>query len=244
MIDIHCHILAGIDDGATDIQESLEMAKVAAADGITKIVATPHLKHTIIPATEIQNRVTQLNSQLKELRVPVEILPGADISAHLDPSLLKEFTLNGSQYLLIEFPHTHIPRTAKNILFKLVISGFLPIITHPERNSSIIRNPDLLLQLLDDNIFIQITANSLTGKFGRKAKKCAIYLLEKGVVSFMASDAHSSNYRRPMLSKGLQIAEEIIGKAEAATLVFANPEAVIAGRPLQDLTTTPKRGGL
>lgn len=235
MIDIHCHILAGIDDGPKDIQESIEMAKIAADDGVSTIVATPHLKHFFFPATEIQNRVKQLNNLLKKKNIPVEILPGADVSARLDSSLLKGFTINGSQYLLIEFPETHLPRTAKEILFNLVISGFLPIITHPERNPSIIRNPDLLLQLLNDDIYVQITANSLTGQFGSKVKKCAIYLLKKGSVNFIASDAHSSKHRRPILSKGLRIAEKIIGKDQTAKLVSANPAAVIAAKHLPKL---------
>jgi protein-tyrosine phosphatase len=232
MIDIHCHILHGIDDGPNYIQESIEMAKIAAADGISKIVATPHIKHSILLATEIQTRIEHLNNLLKSLHIPVEILPGADVFVLNDISLLNEFTLNKSQYLLIEFPHTHMPISAKNMLFNLILNGFLPIISHPERNPSIIREPDLLLQLIDDNIFVQITANSLTGKFGSKVKKCAIHLLKMGIVSFIASDAHSSNHRKPVLSKGLQIAEKIIGKDEAAKLVLANPEAVIAAKPL------------
>jgi protein-tyrosine phosphatase len=232
MIDIHCHILNGIDDGPTYIQESIEMARIAAADGVSKIIATPHLNHKIYPVKEIHKRVDQLNNQLEKLQIPVEIFPGADVSAHVDISLLKDFTLNKSQYLLTEFPHTHLPRATKELLFKLKINGFLPIITHPERNLSLIKNPDLLLQLLDDNVFVQITANSLTGKFGPKVKKCATYLLKKGAVNFIASDAHSSNHRRPVLSKGLQIAEKIIGKNEAAKLVLANPEAIIAAKPL------------
>ena len=234
MIDIHCHILHGIDDGPKYINESIEMAKIAAEDGISKIVATPHIKNEIIPAIEIQNRVENLNHHLKKLHIPVEILPGADVAAHIDPSLLQQFTLNRSKYILIEFSHTHLPSTTKDILFNLKVNGFMPIITHPERNPSIIKNQDLLLELMDDNVYIQITASSLSGKFGPKIKKCAVDLLKKGIVSFIASDAHSINYRRPRLSNGLQVAEKVIGRDSAVRLVSDNPEAVIAGESLQD----------
>lgn len=233
MIDIHCHILPGIDDGPSDIEESVEMARMAARDGITKIVATPHLKQEVYHSAEITIRVRQLNSRLKKDNIPVTILPGADVFALLDPRLLFEFSINHTNYILIEFPHSHLPKTAKEILYRLVINGFRPIITHPERNPSILRNPDLLFHLLDGNSFVQITAGSLTGGFGRNEQECARYLLKKGVVDFIASDAHGVEYRPPVLSHALEAAAKIIGRKEAEKLVFANPEAVVEGKRLE-----------
>jgi protein-tyrosine phosphatase len=232
VIDIHCHILPQIDDGPSNITESIEMAKIAAIDGITKIVATPHIKDTLHPVAKIERSVKVLNRSLTEMGIPIEIIKGADVNAMLDPSLLNGYTINNTDYILIEFPHSHLPKNSKEILFRMVIKGYHPIITHPERNFSVIKNPDLLFELLDTGLLVQITADSLTGFFGVDIKECALYLLERGVVSFIATDAHSSYQRRPVLSDGLKVAEKVIGKEKANNMVNLNPEAVITGKPL------------
>lgn len=232
MIDLHCHILPGIDDGPADINISIEMARIAAADGITTIVATPHVKERMHPASEIGERIAELNERLDALNIPVRILPGADVYALLDPALLHPYTINNTDYILIEFPHSHLPKNAKEVLFRLIMAGFLPIITHPERNPSIIRNPELLFDLLGSGALVQITADSLAGTFGPEKQACARYLLQHDVVQFIATDAHSSQYRRPILSAGLKNATKIIGKEKAQRLVSLYPEAVISGRPV------------
>ncbi len=234
MIDIHCHILPGIDDGPSDIKESIEMAKIASLDGITKIVATPHIKDTLHPVAAIKKSIGVLSNRLTEMGIPVEILQGADVSAMLDVSLLEGYTINNTNYILIEFPHSHLPKNAKEVLFRMIIKGYYPIITHPERNISVIKNPDLLFELTGAGSLVQITADSLTGAFGADIKECAFYLLKKGAVSFIATDAHSSFQRRPVLSKGLKVAERIIGKMRATNLVTLNPQAVLSGKPLND----------
>lgn len=232
MIDIHCHILPDIDDGPEYLDESIEMAKIAYLDGITTIVATPHINDVLHSPTLIQQRVNELNKKLKEKDIPLEILRGADISSAIAPAYLKDYTIQGTGYLLLEFPHTHLPGNAKEIVFKIIIKGYLPIITHPERNPSIIKKPEIILNLLDSNTFIQITAGSLTGEFGSEVRHCAIHLLKLGVVNFIATDAHSSSWRKPILSEGLKVAEKIMGKDKAYNLVMTNPESVIKGKPL------------
>lgn len=232
MIDLHCHILPGIDDGPEEIGESLEMARIAAADGVTTIVATPHVNETAGRAALIRQKVEELNALLSAKGVPVTILRGGDVNAGIDPALLRDFTVNGSDYILLEFPYTYLPLTTREILFSMSLSGYLPIITHPERNPTVIKNPGALLELLDGNILVQITASSLTGGFGREAQECAVHLLERGAVSFIASDAHGAAWRPPVLSEGLRVAEEIIGRQRALRLVTAYPEAVLSGRAL------------
>ena len=232
MVDIHCHILPGIDDGPETVEESLEMARAAYHDGITTIVATPHVKDDLYPACLIREGVDGLNERIATLGIPLAILRGADVSALIDPSFLRNYAIEGTDYLLLEFPHTHIPKNAREILFRVLTGGLRPILTHPERNASVIRNPGLLFDLLTDDCLVQITAGSLTGEMGPDACECALYLLKRGVVSFIATDAHSSVGRRPVLSEGLRIAESVIGKERASRLVRANPEAVIQGRPL------------
>lgn len=232
MIDIHCHILAGTDDGPAGIEESVEMARIASGDGIRTIIATPHIKDSFYPPGLIQERVDDLNRRLYDLSVPLRVLRGFDVNALLDPSLLGDYTIEGTSYLLVEFPHTHLPGNARDILFNLVLSGYRPIITHPERNPSVIRDPRLLPGLIEISPLVQITAGSLLGEFGPEIQECAIHLLRRDFVSFIATDAHSSRSRRPVLSEALRVAERVIGKESARRLVSANPEAVIRGRPL------------
>ncbi len=234
MIDIHCHILPGIDDGPKDIQESINMAKIAARDGITKIVATPHINNILHPVASIRSSIAFLNKRLSELDIQVEILQGADVNAMLDVSLLKGYTINNTQYILIEFPHSHLPSSMKEVLFKMMIKGYRPIMTHPERNGSVLKDPRVLFELIDGGVLAQITADSIIGTFGVDIQECARYLLKRDMISFIATDAHSSSHRRPILSKGLKMAEEIIGKENALKLVTINPEAVLKGKPLRD----------
>lgn len=229
MIDIHCHILPGLDDGAASLDASLEMARMAATDGIRTIVATPHVKPPCIEKERIVAAVVRLNRELAHGDIPLKVLAGADCSASLSPPDFKHYTINGGPYVLVEFPYTHIPANARDVLFGLNVNGYLPIITHPERNPSVIRNPGSLFNLLDSGVKVQITAGSLTGEFGSDVAYCARYLIKKRVVHFLATDAHSPTHRRPVLSKGLRVARKIIGKDEADKLVFTNPRAVIAG---------------
>lgn len=229
MIDLHCHILAAIDDGPDDISQSMEMARIAIADGITTIVATPHVKNTILPATAIREKVAAFNSRLADENIPLAILAGADVYALLSPSLFSGLTINNTPYILIEFPHSHLPRNAHEILFKMIAQGYRPIITHPERNGSVLQNPALLFRLLKIPALIQITGDSLCGNFGPEIQACAIHLLENDAVHFIATDAHSPHYRRPILSAALQTATRIIGRERAMRLVDDNPQAVING---------------
>jgi len=233
VIDIHCHILPGIDDGPPDMQESVEMARIAAGDGITKIVATPHIRNTLHPVSSIRDNIERLNKRLAELAIPVEIVQGADVYAMLDVSLLRGYTINNTPYILIEFPHTHLPQRMKEVLFSMMVQGYRPIITHPERNASVLKDPRVLFGLINGGVLAQVTADSITGTFGVDIQECSRYLLKKNLVKFIATDAHSSRYRRPVLSQGLREAGKIIGIDKAFELVNENPEAVLRGRPLR-----------
>jgi protein-tyrosine phosphatase len=235
MIDIHCHIMPGIDDGAADAQESLSMAKAAAEDGISHIVATPHIRETLHPPALLRKYVEKLNQVMKKWQVPVEILYGADVYALLAPKEMLGYTINDSKYILIEFPYTHIPAHAPDILFNLKLQGLIPIITHPERNPTVIQNPEKLFSLLTGDVYVQVTADSLLGNFGQQIRECTFYLLKKGAVHFIASDAHSAKTRGPVLYEAVKTARKIVGKDNARILVEDNPLAVISGKPI-DLT--------
>jgi protein-tyrosine phosphatase len=232
VIDLHCHILPGIDDGPADMQTSIDMARIASEDGIKIIVATPHIRDILHSTAKLRALVDQLNIHLGSQNIPVKVLLGGDVFALLNPTRMKDYSINNSRYVLIEFPHNYMPIKSKEILFCLAMQGVCPIITHPERNPTIMKKPDLLLDMLYGNVLVQITAGSLTGEFGCDKQACANYLLQKNAVHFIATDAHSSEFRRPVLSEGLEYAGKIIGKERAMKLVTDNPIAVIKDQPL------------
>jgi len=232
MIDIHCHILPGVDDGAADLDESVKMAKIALADGIAKIVATPHINHPFITKQSLCICHEMLTRTLEQKHIPVDIFLGGEVAAHMDVSKFNLHTLSRTKYILLEFPAGHLPQSAGELIFNLILDGFYPIIAHPERNASILKNPYVLFNLLKQQVLLQITAGSITGMFGTDAMACARFLLRKGVVSFIASDAHSANHRRPVLSKAVRAAGKIIGKENALKLVTTNPRAMLAGEPI------------
>jgi protein-tyrosine phosphatase len=232
MVDIHCHILPAIDDGPAELSESLEMAEIAVADGITHIVATPHIKGEMHSPEFLDERVRNFNDKLQRIYSPLQVLRGADVSAVLPPEVLARYTINSGPYFLLEFPHSHLPLNADEMVFKMLLAGLRPIITHPERNPSIIRDPELLFRLTEAGCLVQVTAGSLTGDFGADARNCALYLLKKRQVHFLATDAHSATHRRPVLSAAVKEATAVIGPLEAFRLVTTNPAAVIAGSPL------------
>ena len=205
MIDLHCHILPGIDDGVSDIGEAVEMARIAAADGISKIVASPHIGgQTLTWKTEnghlseiIDEKIGHLKRSLSAEGIPVEIIRGGEVSAFLPPQTCELFTINGTAYLIVEFPHTHLPVNSRDGIFAMVVYGLRPIIAHPERNPSVIQNPEKLRELVQSGALVQITAASLTGEFGLESQACAIYLLQQQMVSFIASDGQRGRSSTP-----------------------------------------------
>lgn len=231
MIDIHCHILPGIDDGAFDLSESIEMARIAAADGIKKIVATPHIGNPDLPE-DIDEKINHLNRCLKSEKIPVEILRGGEVSAFLSPHECKRFTINRTSYLLVEFPHTHLPANAGEIIFNMSVAGLRPIIAHPERNPSVLQNPERLKTLIQSGALVQITAASLTGEFGLEYQACALHLLRERMVNFIASDGHNTVQRPPLLSGAFKTAKKRVGKKTATALFSGNPDAMINGGPV------------
>ncbi|MDH5523348.1 MAG: hypothetical protein OEY01_05080 [Desulfobulbaceae bacterium] len=227
MIDIHCHILPGTDDGAVDDAAALAMARVAAKDGVTTIIATPHISDHLLPAAEIKHRTDALNRLLHQANIPVNILPGAEIASHLDITHWGDYRLADGNSVLIEFPHSHFPTSAPNLLRDALAQGLQPIIAHPERNPGIMHNPTLLTPLVALGVRVQLTAQSIVGAFGPAIQQCAYFLLRQNLVHFLASDAHSPDYRTPQLSKGLKIAGKILGKQQALELVRVNPQATL-----------------
>ncbi|HHT9161081.1 MAG TPA: tyrosine-protein phosphatase [Candidatus Brocadiia bacterium] len=240
MIDIHAHILPSLDDGPRTFQESLEMCRIASEDGIRKMVATPHILNGIydVKKKDILEKVEILNKLLKDNKIELEVLPGADVHLHegIIEGLKKDEILtinNGRRYLLLEFPSQIIPVEARQVVFKLQVAGILPIISHPERNFAIQDNPELLTKFIEIGALLQVTAQSVTGEFGSREKKCAHWLLKHNMVHVLATDAHSINARPPILSIAVKKASKLLGEEKSRALVFENPLAIIEGRELR-----------
>ncbi|MFC7319298.1 tyrosine-protein phosphatase [Halobacillus campisalis] len=238
MIDIHSHILPGVDDGAQTMEESIEMAKAAVEEGITTIVATPHhrngefdnYKHDII----IQ--VNELNRVLKEKGIDLTVLPGQE--TRINDALIKDIhkdevlALNvDSTYVFVEFPHDHVPQYASNLLFNLQVEGYQPIIVHPERNLKIQENPNILYSFVKHGAFSQVTAGSIAGKFGKTAEKVSHQMIEANLTHLIASDAHDQKGRAFNMKKAYSKIEKQYGLSYVY-FFQENAEYVIAGDTL------------
>lgn len=236
MIDTHAHILPSIDDGPETIEDAVEICKVAANDGIKKIVATPHTKDGVYEAKsdEILKTVDVLNLKLKESQVDIEILPGAEV--HIHEGLVENvksgevLTMNnGGKFVLFELPFVFIPPGTDKFVFNLKANGIVPIIAHAERIAAFQKNPELVGQLVNIGALVQVNAPGVTGKAGPKEKKCIELFLKNRWVHFIASDLHSLKGRPPLLSRAVECAAAIIGEEDARALVCHNPEQIING---------------
>lgn len=201
MIDIHCHILPGVDDGAQSLSDSLSMARMAAQQGIHKVVATPHHLNNSYenPKQSIIARVQDLNEALREEIVDLEVFPGQEVRIHgemLEGYQTGEIlSVNHTPYILVEFPSNHVPRYTEKLFYDLQMSGLIPVIVHPERNQEIIERPELLYQLVKKGALTQVTAASVSGDFGKKIKNFTLQLIEANLTHFIASDAHNIKNR-------------------------------------------------
>lgn len=244
MIDLHAHILPGLDDGARSWEESLEMARLAVADGIKVMVATPHLYKSRSPDQEhvnhksvILEHLAQFREHLAAAEIPLEVLPGCDFPLGLESLQLLEqglaLTINDARrYLLLELPDTALPPALDDIIFQLQSWGLTPIITHPERHFLIQERPEKLQRLLDLNCLVQMTASSLTGGFGRRVQKIARLMVKRGYVHLLATDAHSPRHRSPILSQAVKKLSRLLGEKQAWEMVTEIPAKIIAGTPL------------
>lgn len=232
IIDMHCHIIPNIDDGACDISTAIEMCRVAEQDGIYGIIATPHYIHRVIDNGRdiVCAEVIELNNHLKNRKINVDIYPGCEafICPEL-PKLVSEgriCTLNNSQYVLVELPMESIPEYTENVIYQLKLAGYTPIIAHPERNEIINNYPDALFNLISRGALSQVNASSLTGLFGKDIMRVATILLKHKMVHLVASDAHTIGGRSPRLSSAIDKIEKLAG-SETLLKIMKNSQAIL-----------------
>lgn len=235
MIDIHCHPLPGVDDGARSLEVAIAMCRIAAADGVTHLVATPHSNYSYTFDPDLNRQLlAELQGKIGE---NPKLLLGCDFHLSYDNIQVcvqnsKDFTINQTSYLLVELPDQFIPDHLSRVYYDIQVAGLKPIITHPERNQLLQRKPDLLAQWVSIGCLVQVTAQSYTGGFGSRARKLSERLLDAGLVHFFASDAHDTKRRPPLLSRCYRKVAHEKGEEIASLLLQRNPEAVINGRPL------------
>ncbi|MBU8906562.1 tyrosine-protein phosphatase [Desertibacillus haloalkaliphilus] len=236
MIDIHSHILAGVDDGAKDIDASLEMARAAVEEGITTIIATPHHKNGQYENTkkEIIEATEQLNERLLEEGIDLKVIPGQENRIYGE--LIEDFSKgeiltigDGGKFVLIELPSNHVPRYTGQMLFDLQLQGLTPIIVHPERNSELIEHPDMLYKFVKNGAFTQVTASSIAGLFGKKIKKFSEQLIEANLTHFVASDAHNVTSRAFHMNAAYLEIEKKFG-TNAVYMFKENAEFILDGQ--------------
>lgn len=243
MIDIHCHILPDIDDGAKDMVEAVEMARIAYKEGITQIVATPHyIEDGEYLSEGIDEKVKKLNSILKEKEIDLEILAGNEV--YITPNMVSLIenkhinTINDTKYLLIEFPFFDIPNYTEDIIFELKLRGLTPIIAHPERNKAISENLNMLIKYIDMGALCQINSGSITGKFGKETMETALDLVKHDMIHVVASDGHSMRGRKPSLKRAYEKVIGLYGEEKAKELFYANTQKIIEGKEID--ITLPK----
>ena len=234
--DIHCHMLFGIDDGSKSVEESLEMARMAVDDGIRTTILTPHQLGAFRRNTGdlIRRRTAELQQLLDEHGIDLRVLPGGDVRIEPDMvELLQQgevLTLGDhGRHVLLELPHElYFP--LEPVLDELESAGMTGILSHPERNMGLMREPEHLEPLVERGCLMQVTAGSLMGTFGRTSQEMSEWMLAEGLVHFLATDAHGSRARRPLLERAFQRVAGLIDEATAVAVCCEHPAAVAEGR--------------
>ena len=243
MIDLHTHILPGVDDGPSTMAGSVEMARSMVADGIRTVAATPHVRSDFPTTPERMERgVRELAAALSAAEVPLELVTGGEVAIDVLPTLsgedIQRFALGGtSRYLLVETPYGGWPVELHECLYDLRHKGFVPVLAHPERNQEVQRHPELLEPFVAGGLLIQLTAASIDGRLGAASKTAALTLLRRGLAHLVASDAHAPTIR----AAGLTAARDELQNPDLwHRLAVAVPESILASRRPQQGENDPQ----
>jgi protein-tyrosine phosphatase len=244
MIDLHAHILPGLDDGTRTIEEARALARRASAEGVTAVAATPHVRADYpTRAEQMEERVAELRRDFAEHGIPLELLHGGEVDLSFGGTLssqeLRRFTLaQNGRHLLVEFPYRGWPADLSESLVELVELGIVPVLAHPERNAEVQAAPGRLADLVRLGALVQITAASIDGRLGRSSRETALRLLELRLAHVLASDAHTPEIR----AAGLAAAAGAVGDSGLARYLTEDaPAAIVAGEPVEDPPALPRR---
>jgi protein-tyrosine phosphatase len=235
MIDLHSHILRGIDDGARTMEESVDIARAALADGITAIAGTPHVRDDWpTDAGVMEYRVAELRAELQQQGIPLDVRQGGEIAVDwlgkLPIETLRRFGLGGNpRYLLVETPYYGWPLALADRLFALRAEGITPVLAHPERNAEVQANPNRLFRLVESGVLVQVTAASVDGRIGKGAQDCGLELVRGGLAHLLASDAHHASVRAVGMAAAAKAAG---GGAFGQWLTLDVPAAIIGDTPI------------
>ena len=244
-VDIHCHLIPGIDDGSKSWEDSLQMARIAVDDGIATIICTPHQlgNYHHNEGETIRQKAEQLQEFLEENGVPLQVLPGADV--RIEPEMITRLH-NGRvlsladrhRHVLLELPHElYFP--LEPVLEELDSSEMVGILSHPERNQGLLSDRHRLPSLVENGCLMQVTAGSLVGTFGPAPRELAEWMLTRGLVHFIATDAHGPKSRRPLMRRAHARVAELVGQETADRICCENPAQVAKGGHVEvDLPTT------
>lgn len=241
MIDLHCHMLPAIDDGSKDLNMSIEMARMAVDDGIFVTACTPHFMPGVYDnqSETVSLMVEEFQNKLESLGITLHLVVGSD--AHMRPDFVSALqhgvipTLNGSRYVLFEPPSDVKPQRLDGLLLAIVEAGFTPILTHPERLQWLENHYDIMDMYVRSGVLIQITAASLTGRFGKRPQYWADRLVSEGLVHIISTDGHNTKSRPPVMLDAFQMICDRLGQDEAANMVLNRPAAILQGAPVEAL---------
>lgn len=237
MIDLHCHLLPGIDDGPKTMDEAVSMAKYAVAHGIRRCVVTPHIHPGCYDndILSIEPVYQAFREELENRGIPLQVGMAGEVRACGElPQMISQNQIpfigkwDDKHVILLEFPHDHIPVGADKLVEWLLARKIIPLIAHPERNQAMMRQPGKITPFIRMGCLLQITASSVSGLFGTDSQQCALQLIKNNLVTIMASDAHNLHKRQPTMMAAVEILRPLIGEERTMNLVKTNPERMVA----------------
>ena len=245
MIDVHSHIVFGVDDGAETIEQSIEMIKEANLAGFDKVIATPHYMDSYyeINKNEINSRIMQINNELQQINCSTQILQGNEIYFTRDINELiddeKATTLAESKYVLFELPLNSELINLDQIIYQILEKGRIPVLAHPERYAFVQKNPNVLIPLIENGVIIQCNYGSIIGRYNENARKTIKKMLEHNMVHLLGSDAHRQNGIYLEIPSAIEEIENIIGQSKTYEITTTNPEMIINGEEIEIEDPTP-----
>lgn len=238
MVDMHNHILYAVDDGASNFDESISIAKELVKEGVTKVIATPHAHHRLYNTDIliVKENLETLNQSLKNRYINLEVSLGQEVRIHEELlsnlSNNKVLTLNNSNYLLLELPSSNVPLYTPTIISELLTLNIIPIIAHPERNKVFTQQPEVLENLIRVGALAQVTSGSITGHFGKQIQKSALKLIDSNLIHLIGSDTHNLKNRPPLFKKSLEYLNKH-NRADYADFFISNNEYVFHNKQVE-----------